>query len=152
MWKKTMKNLLFLPALMVFISLQAQDPVQWSFSAKKIADKTYELYMTANVESPWSIYSQQTPDGGPLPTSFSFSKNPLVNLVGNVKEKGSIKKKFEEVFEVDVLYYKDKVEFVQVIKLKNNIKTNINGTLEYMACNDEQCLPPREVPFSVSIQ
>ena len=152
MWKKKMKYLFILPALMVFISLQAQDPVKWSFSAKKIADKTYELHMTASVEAPWSIYSQQTPDGGPLPTTFSFSKNPLVSMVGNVKEMGSIKKKFEEVFEVDVLYYKDKVDFVQTVKLKNNIKTNITGTLEYMACNDEQCLPPREVPFSVSIQ
>ena len=64
MWKKTMKGLLILPALLVFISLHAQDPVKWNFTAKKIADKTYELHMTASVESPWSIYSQQTPDGG----------------------------------------------------------------------------------------
>ena len=136
MWKKTMRRLLILPALMILASLYAQNPVKWSFSAKKIADKTYELHMTANVESPWSIYSQQTPEGGPLPTSFSFSKNPLVSLVGNVKEEGAIKKKFEEVFEVDVLYYKDKVDFVQTVKLKNNIKTSITGTLEYMACDD----------------
>ena len=152
MWKKIVKNLLILPALLVFINIYAQDPVKWSFSAKKVADKTYEIHMTATVESPWSIYSQQTPEGGPLPTRFSFSKNPLVSLVGNVKEIGTIKKKFEEVFEVDVLYYKDKVDFVQTVKLRNNIKTNINGTLEYMACDDEQCLPPMEVPFSVSLQ
>ena len=56
MWKKTMKNLLILPALLFFINVTAQDPVKWNFSAKKVADKTYEHHMTATVESPWSSY------------------------------------------------------------------------------------------------
>ena len=149
--RKNLKNLLILPAIFFVTLIHAQDPVTWNFSAKKVAVKTYEIHMTASVESPWSIYSQSTPEGGPLPTSFSFSKNPLISLVGQVKEIGAIEKKYEEIFEVDVLYYKDKVDFIQTVKLKSNIKTNITGKLEFMACNDEQCLPPAEVPFTIAL-
>lgn len=133
------------------LSTQAQDPVKWTFSSKKIDDKTYEVHLTATVQSPWTIYSQTTPEGGPLPTSFTFSKNPLLILSGKVKEVGTLHKKHEEVFGVDVFYYKDKVDFVQVVKLKTKAKTNLSGKLEYMACDEEQCLPPKEVSFSISL-
>lgn len=130
----------------------AQDPVHWEFKAKKIKDKIYEVHITATIEDPWSIYSQSTPEGGPLPTTIEFAKNPLVVPSGKIKEVGTLKKKFEDVFEVDVLYYKNKVDFVQVVTLKNNVKTNITGNVEFMACNDQQCLPPNTVKFSIPIQ
>lgn len=148
-----MKHFLFggLFALLA-VSNQAQDPVKWTFSSKKIDDKTFEVHLTATVQSPWTIYSQTTPDGGPLATSFSFNNNPLLILSGKVKEVGTMHKKHEEVFGVDVFYYKDKVDFVQVVKLKTKAKTNLSGKLEYMACDEEQCLPPKEVTFSVALQ
>lgn len=134
------------------LTSQAQDPVKWTFSSKKIDDKTYEVHLTATVQSPWTIYSQTTPEGGPLATSFTFNNNPLVILSGKVKEVGTMHKKHEEVFGVDVFYYKDKVDFVQVVKLKTKAKTNLSGKLEFMACDEEQCLPPKEVAFSVALQ
>lgn len=148
-----MKKLFILTLTLLGLStVHAQNPVTWTFAAKKIADKTYEVQMTAKVQAPWSIYSQSTPEGGPLPTRFSFAKNPLVQFVGPVKEQGALGKKFEEVFAVEVFYYKEKVNFIQRVKLKNNIKTKLSGTLEYMACNSEQCLPPTEIPFSIALQ
>jgi len=149
---KKMKKILILPVLLFVLTLHGQEPVKWNFSVKKIADKTYELHLTATVENSWNIYSQLTPEGGPLPTNFFFTKNPMLDMIGEVKERGTRKKKYEKVFEVDVLYYKDEVDFVQTVKLKNNIKTTISGTLEYMACNNEQCLPPKAIPFSIPIQ
>lgn len=148
-----MKRIL-LAGLVVFFGFfaQAQDPVKWTFSAKKIDDKTYEVHLTAAVQSPWKIYSQSTPEGGPVPTGFTFTKNPLVTLEGKVKEVGEMHKKHEEVFGVDVYYYKDKVDFVQVVKLKSKAKTNLNGKLEFMACDEVQCLPPKEVVFSVALK
>lgn len=95
--------------------IQAQ--VEWKYAAKKIGDKTYELRVTAEIDEPWKIYSQQTPQGGPLPTTFKFLSNPLVQLSGSVKEVGDLKIYHEEVFDVDVYAYEEKVEFVQVIKL-----------------------------------
>lgn len=128
---------------------RAQDPASWKYSAKKIADKTYEVHLTASVQSSWHIYSQFTPEGGPVPTTIEFTKNPLVSLMGNVKEVGALHKKHEEVFGVDVKYFDDGVDFVQVVKLKNNIKTNVNGRIEYMSCDDQQCLPPKTVKFDI---
>jgi hypothetical protein len=74
---------------------QSGKQVKWSFNAKKIADKTYEVRMTADINSNWHMYAQDAGEG-PQPTAFNFTKNPLVTLDGNVKEVGKMKKVFEE--------------------------------------------------------
>lgn len=148
---KKLMTLLFALAITGITMAQSGDPVSWTFSAKKIADKTYEIHMTANVSSPWHMYSQYSPDGGPLPTKFEFTKNPLATLEGKVKEIGKMETKHEEVFNVDVKQFAGKVDFVQVVKLKSNVKTNISGNVEFMACDESQCLPPKTVPFTVSV-
>ncbi len=136
----------------VFCNAQVEDPVKWSFSAKKIADKTYEIHLTAAVESGWHIYSQSTPEGGPVPTSISYSKNPLLTIQGEAKEVGKLEKHFEKLFGVEVLQFSKKVDFIQVIKLKTNAKTNVTGKIEFMVCNDEVCQPPKSVPFTILIK
>ena len=70
------------------------------------------------MNSPWHTYSQFTPDGGPVATQFSFAKNPLYTLEGKVKENGNLIQKHEAVFGVDVKYFSEKVDFVQVVKMK----------------------------------
>lgn len=152
--KKKMKKIATLLFAMVITGAcmaQGGDPVSWSFTAKKIADKVYEIHMTANVSAPWHTYSQNTPDGGPLPTKIEFTKNPLVTIEGKAKEVGKMETKHEETFGVDVKQYGGKVDFVQTVKLKSNVKTNVSGTVEYMACDDSQCLPPKSVPFTISV-
>ncbi len=129
-----------------------QNPVTWTYSAKKLGDKKYELRLAATVEGGWHIYSQTTPKGGPFPTTIKFVKNPLVIPAGKIKEDGYMQIKHEEVFGVDVHYYDEKVEFVQVVTLKANVKTSISGSVEFMVCDEEKCLPPKTIPFSISIQ
>ena len=141
----------FLFLLAAIAGIAQSNPVQWSFSSRKTADKTYEVVATAIVQSPWHIYSQSTPDGGPLPTKIVYNKNPLITLDGETKESGKIITKFEEVFDLNVKYFDGKVEFIQTIKLKAAAKTNVSGVVEFMVCNDTQCLPPTKVPFTVSL-
>ena len=74
--------------LMFTIGVNAQQKVTWTYTAKKLAGDKYELHIIAQPPAGWHIYSQTTPDGGPVPTSFTFNKNPLVTLAGTVKEKG----------------------------------------------------------------
>lgn len=138
--------------LLVSGSFAQSDVVQWKFESKKVADKKYEVRFIAHVKNPWHIYSTTTPDGGPLPTRISFTKNPLATIDGKIKEVGKLESHFEEVFDIDTKYYNDKVEFVQVVNLKGNAKTNLSGTVEFMACTNEQCLPPKSVPFSIALQ
>ena len=143
----------FLAILFVFAGIaQARlAPYKWSYAAKKIAGNTYELHFVIDVNSPWHTYSQFTPDGGPVPTSFSFTKNPLFTFDGKVKENGKLLQKHEDVFGVDVKYFNGKVDFVQVVKVKGNAKTNVTGSVEFMVCNDKQCLPPATEKFSIAL-
>ena len=130
---------------------QVANPVQWNFSAKKIGPATYEIHLFAKMDEDWHIYSQTTPDGGPVPTSISFLKNPLVTLVGSAKEVGKLEKQFEPLFGVEVKQFSDKVDFVQTVTVKEKIKTALNGTVQFMTCNNEQCLPPTTVKFSIPL-
>jgi len=144
--------LLFCTLLLSFASFAQSEVVEWKFESKKLAEKKYEVKLTALVKNPWHIYSTTTPDGGPLPTKISFAKNPLTAFDGKLKEVGKLETHFEEVFDVDTKYFNNKVEFVQVVNLKGNAKTNLTGTVEFMACNDKECLPPKSIPFSIALK
>ena len=131
-----------------FTAFSQDNPAKWTFETKKTGARQYDLIFTATVSNPWHIYSQSTPDGGPLPTAIRFNKNPLVTLSGPATEKGVLQQKYEEVFGVNVKFYNGKVVFVQQVNVKGTAKTSMKGTIEFMLCTDEQCLPPTEIPFS----
>lgn len=134
----------------VTLFAQSNKAVNWTFEAKKIADNSYEVHMVASVSGNYHIYAQNAGEG-PVSTSFDFIKNPLLTLDGKVKEQGQLKKIHEEAFGSDVKYYEKKVEFVQVVKVKGKAKTNLAGKVEFMVCNDKECLPPSTVNFKVAI-
>jgi thiol:disulfide interchange protein DsbD len=131
---------------------QIQNPVEWSYEATKKSADTYEVVITALVDPGWHIYSQNTGKGGPLPTKVVFKPNPLLTLNGKIKELGKLEKVKDEIFKTDVLYFSNKVQYVQSIKLKGKVKTNISGTVDYMVCNDHECLPPTKKSFDIKLQ
>ena len=135
-----------------FASAQIENPVKWSYKLKKVNATTYEVHISATIDEGWHIYSQSTHDGGPIPTTIKFAKNPLVTLVGAAKEAGKLEQRHEELFGVDVKQFSKSVKFVQLIKVKAAVKTSVIGTIEFMVCNDSQCLPPTTNKFSLSIQ
>src|SRR5665647_1012682 len=150
-----MKKLVTASFLLLFTNLlfaQIQNPVSWSATAKKISDKTYEIHLTANIQKGWHVYSQTTPDGGPVPTNITFTKNPLLTFEGNAKEVGKLEKHAEPLFGVDVKQFSNNVDFVQVVKLKANVKTSADVAVEFMVCNDRQCLPPTTKKFTVALK
>lgn len=129
---------------------QFDNPVKWSYSAKKIADKTYELHLTANIDNKWHVYGQ---DAGDLPaaTSFSFTANPLVKLEGKVKELGKLEEVYDPNIKTTLKYYSKQVDFVQKIKLRSAANTLVNGVLSYVVCDDKKCLPPTDIAFSIKV-
>ena len=149
-----MKQLYFLFFLLAAgLGLQAQSSkqVQWVYAAKKVADKTYELHITATIGENYHMYAQDAGVEGPLPTTFKFAGNPLAVTDGKVKELGKVVKKFESAWNGSVNYYEKTVDFVQTVKLKGNVKTNVGGSVEFMVCNDNRCLPPSTVEFKVNV-
>lgn len=150
-----MKRLVFfLVVALGTITVKAQlNPVSWSFTSKKIADKTYEVHLTATMQSGWHLYSQVQPeDAIAIPTGFKINNNPLMSLEGKIKEVGKMEKFHDAKLEVSANQYADKVDFVQVIKLKANVKTNLTGSVEYQTCDDKKCLPPKTVNFSIAVK
>jgi len=149
-----MKKLYLLGCLVmagIAATAQSSKAVHWTFTSKKLADKVYEVHMTASIDGDYHIYAQNVGVDGPVPTSFKLTVNPLFSADGKVKEVGKVVKKKEEVWGGVVNYYEKTVDFVQVVKLKGNVKTNLAGSVEFMVCNDSQCLPPATVEFKVPI-
>lgn len=148
---KKIFTLLVLLAITSFAFADGKDPVSWSYSAVKKSANTYDIVITASLPKPWHIYSVTSPKGAGLPTKILFRKNPLISLLGAIRENGKLKSEYNKDFESEVRYYADKVEFVQTIVLKGKAKTNITGSIEYMICDDERCLPPSTRSFEIKL-
>ena len=132
---------------------QVLNPVVWAFTAKKLADKTYEVHLTANIQSGWHLYSQTQPaDAINIPTEIVFNSNPLVSLDGKAQETGKMEVYKDNRLGISANQYKDQVDFIQKVKLKVNAKTNISGTVEYQTCDDKKCLPPRKMIFNLALK
>ena len=145
-----MRRIVFSVAIFLFFgSANAQQKITWTSTTKKLADNQYEIHIIATPPLGWHIYSQLTPAGGPVPTSFSFNTNALIALVGKVGEKGKLVSYFDKNFKVEVKYFEGKVDFIQRIKVKGKLKTNFSGEVESMICNDKTCMPPTTEKFNV---
>jgi hypothetical protein len=129
---------------------QSTKQVNWSFEAKKIGENTFEVHMVADIGGNYHIYAQNAGEG-PVSTSFDFTKNPLITLDGVIKEQGKMKKVYEQAFSSEVRFFEKKVDFVQVVKIKGKAKTSLAGKVEFMVCNDRECLPPSTVNFKVPV-
>ena len=150
--RKSLFTFLFL-CIGILSYSQVVNPIKWSFSSKKLDGNTYEVHLTAMLDKGWHTYSQTTPEGGPVPTSVSFIKNPLISIEGKVKEVGKLEQHVEPLFNgINVKQFSDKVDFVQIVKVKGSANTTVTGTIESMACNEKQCLPPSTEKFSVSLK
>jgi len=139
--------------ILAIISQAQLNPVSWSFTTKKISDKTYEIHMKATIQSGWHLYSQNQPvDAIAIPTTFTFNNNPLLKLEGKVKEVGKMEKFHDPKLDLSANQFSNTVTFIQLVKLKAKTKTNITGNVEFQTCDDKKCLPPKTVTFSTAIQ
>ena len=146
---------LFLSTAVLFsvLFLDAQNPVSWAFSAKRVDDKTFEIHMTATIQKGWHLYSQDQPeDAIAIPTAFTITANPLFKLDGKIKEVGKMEKFTDKQLGLSANQYSNSVDFVQVVKLKGSGKTNVTGNVEFQTCDDKKCLPPKTVNFNVALK
>ncbi len=127
------------------------NPVKWTFSVAQTSDVEYQITFTAEVANGWSIYSQHTDPSGPVPTSFNFDENANIQLIGEMEERGKKKEAFDELFGVNVIKFSGTTTFIQKVRAKTE-GVSISGYLEYMCCDDEKCLPPKEVDFEISLE
>ncbi|MFT5165786.1 MAG: hypothetical protein ACI8P3_001015 [Saprospiraceae bacterium] len=126
-------------------------PVKWNYHSEKINANEFNLIFTAEIDGGWYVYSQFLDDGGPIPTSFTFTENNGIELIGTITETGDNKKEnFDELFGMQLIKYGGEVKFTQRIKVNAAVKS-INGYLTYMTCNNESCLPPKDIDFELNL-
>jgi DsbC/DsbD-like thiol-disulfide interchange protein len=160
---RKMRLLRFLAMTLSIVSLlpmtgvaQEGGMVKWSFSSKKVAADLFDVAAKAVIERDWHIYSQETGEGA-SPTVFTFAENPSIKLEGKVIEQGKLIKKRNNVLDSEIRYYADSVSFVQRVILKGRSMKQVQGdvtlkgTVEFMVCNENMCLPPEEVALEIKL-
>jgi len=131
---------------------QIHNPVEWKTTVEKVNDSEFNLVITANIDFGWHLYSQTVPEGGPIPTTFTFiENNKAYQLLGTPIE-GKGYEEYDKVFDMDIKYFDTQAIFKQKIRLLTNDKINIKGSLEFMVCDDTHCLPPTDVDLSFDLQ
>jgi thiol:disulfide interchange protein DsbD len=147
---KTIVSMILLSFASV-LSSQEMVPCDWSFDINQVGQDDYELIFRADINAPWQIYSKDTEEGGPIPTTVTYTSKNLASI-GNSKESGERKEGVDELFEMNVIKYLSNKPYVlkQTVKV-SDISQPIKGYITYMACDNEKCLPPRDVDFSFTI-
>jgi len=147
-----MKNTIITLLLLISASTfgQMYNPVKWSTSVEKTGDKEYVLKAQAVIQSGWHLYGQYIEEGGPSRTAFTF-KNTKKNfeLIGKTtEEKGH--EVVDKIFDMKIKYFEDKALFTQKIKFTDAV-SNVSGEVEFMVCDDSNCLPPtsEELTFKI---
>tara|TARA_R110000868_G_scaffold193008_1_gene437633 strand:- start:14283 stop:16262 length:1980 start_codon:yes stop_codon:yes gene_type:complete len=127
-----------------FGQAQILEPIKWTTSVEKTSDTEYMLISKATIEKGWHLYSQNVPDGGPIPTAFIYDDaSGALNFVGGTEEEEGVTI-HDPVFEMKIKFFEKTATFKQKVTLSEGINT-VKGTVEFMVCDDTRCLPPTEV-------
>ncbi len=152
-----MKNILLLIISVLFSTTlfsQIFEPIKWQSSVKEESEGLYTLYFEATLDKGWHLYSQnevETEDIAPTATEFTFyNEDKEYELIGKTTEPKGIQK-FDKVFEMDIKYFEDKVVFTQKIKKIAPSLATIKAEVFFGVCDDEKCLPPDVVEFTLNL-
>ncbi len=143
---------LFLFILLSSVLIKAQDlnPVSWTFSLEKSGDSLYLVHADARIEPHWKLYSHFIEEGGPIPTDLYIDSLPGLRQMADIEEEGKRHGPDKDpIFGIDVSYYMNKVRFTRKVYVAAH-PAIIKGYVLFMVCNDEQCLPPRTIPFELT--
>ena len=124
-------------------------PVSWSFGLEKgLQEDHYIVTATATIDESWYVYSNKIADGGPIATSLEFDEN--YRIIGDINEPLTPIITHDDLFDMELIKYKEKAIFTQEVETDG--QTNeIKGHVRFMTCNGDRCLPPTNIPFSLSL-
>ena len=146
---KKLISCLLLSVVAYALQAQIKEPVKFKTELNTLSDTEAEIVFTAAIDKGWHVYSTDLGDGGPISATFNVDKKAGVELVGKLKPVGKEIATFDKLFEMKVRYFENSAKFVQKVRFAGGAY-ELEGYLEFGACNDESCLPPTEVPFAYS--
>ena len=146
---KKLISLIMLALIALVVQAQILTPVKWKI---KLDDKggapEKEIVFTATADKGWHLYDMNLPEGGPVSTSFTFETLNGAELIGQPVPSVKPTTVYDEQFAMNLRWYPGTVSFTQKLKVTDPAKFKAEGEVEFMACNDETCLPPDQIPFS----
>ncbi len=134
------------------VHAQILEPVKWSFSLNKISETEYEVIADATIDDNWHLYSSNIPEGGPIPTSLVLISPEEQFAVGDLREEPEADIQFDQAFDMELAWFSNEARLILPIRLKDPDVDVIEGYVEFMSCDDEQCLPPDRVDFSLKLK
>lgn len=132
---------------LIVIAYAGHAQVEWSFSAVKKVDGLVELHLKASLAEGWHIYSTDS-TASPFPTRIIFQ--PGLLLRGVLREKGQLSGGNQKDVGFPMRYFTGTAEFIQTVRVDAAVH-NVQGTVEFVICTDEQCLPPEKKKFVVEL-
>jgi len=134
------------------LKAQVSDPVKWQLGYKYNPDNSVEINFNASIQGKWHMYGAFFPEGGPVATTFHFDTSKYFKLSGAIKEVTPPERKKDPNFDnMEITLHNGKAVFAQKIICKTSGPFTIKGFIEYMTCNDQTCLPPKQKQFAVLV-
>ena len=146
------KIALIVLALIFSVSAFAQvlNPIHISTNSKSLGNGEFLLSFDFKIDSKFHVYSQHITNEGPVPTSLKFTPSKDYTLIGDVKEVGKMIQEHDPNFDMTLKFFENYVSFQQKIKLRSSTAI-VSCTLEYMTCDDHQCLPPKSKEYTFEV-
>lgn len=148
MKRKIILSLLVLISTTALFS-QIFEPIKWSFELKNTGKTTANIILKATIDGGWHLYGMNIPEGGPRPTSFVFESVQNAKLEGKVQSQSKLKEVYDPNFDMKLSWYANEAVFVQKISFADASKVRVKGYVEFMACDDQSCLPPAQESFDL---
>lgn len=144
------KVLSFMLLLMIAWAAEAQilTPVKWEIKLEDSDSSVKTLLFSAKLDNGWHLYDMNLPEGGPISTSFNYETLKGAKTVGSPVPSKKATTVYDEQFEMNLSWYAHEVSFTQKLEITNPKAFKVEGYVEFMACNDENCLPPDKESFS----
>ena len=139
---------LWLACLVCFVQAQILTPVTWKIHLDDTGASEKSIVFTATADKGWHLYDMNLPEGGPISTSFTFETLTGAELIGTPTASVAPTTVYDEQFAMNLRWYPGTVSFTQKFKVTDAAKFKMEGQIEFMACNDETCLPPDQIDFS----
>ncbi|MDR1347045.1 MAG: thioredoxin family protein [Prevotellaceae bacterium] len=150
-----MKNLFHCIYVMIIMlcgtfGFAQQNPVSWKTSVTQVEDSVYQITFEAAIENRWHLYDIGPYEDGPNATAFTFDLPETVSLIGSVEMIDEPVRKFDDMFGMEIGSFEKKARFGQKVKLSGK-GASLKASVEWMVCDDRQCLPPTDEDFTISI-
>lgn len=127
---------------------QIKNPVKWQREIVSQSDGQVRLVLMANIDTGWHVYSQHLErTDGPIATSIRWIPDPGYALLGKLDESATLTA-YDSSYSMTLRYFEQQATLSQSIKLLTKQPITVRATLEYMVCNNTDCLPPDELDFS----